>query len=396
MNSQSNELEKLYSELDELVSTDTKVICLDLRIENKYSRLIDLIELKVNSLLEEKDKKIEELQNKLTNLENCLHNKKSVIINCKKNKNVFKSIFKHLKSVSSTITLTVDKKSFYVQAMDDLQVCLFELKLDFKWFDYYKVDKKYSLNFNSSEFCSVIDSEYDTLTFYLERIRTSLDSDGYYREDVVIETVYNSTIYEHEIEVVDKKGCDILLPPYDYVVNFVIQTKKIIDEINLLKSSNCDVLNIKFSRVKIDFGAKKETPKKENEEIKVKRATINGKLYLIDKKTNYLYDPETHCAVGIWEEKTKTILDFPDEDDEDDEDNVKLLNITMDDVTEYLYSVLDERKTEINFNIKYFKMCVTDEITNDIEISLTGELPIRITYDLGCESRYIAYLAPLK
>jgi len=55
--------------------------------------------------------------------------------------------------------------------------------------------------------------------------------------------------------------------------------------------------------------------------VTVKRLFYNGKQYLKSSE-NVLYDPDTKEEVGIWCEKTQTILDLPDDfyDDESDDD----------------------------------------------------------------------------
>ena len=57
----------------------------------------------------------------------------------------------------------------------------------------------------------------------------------------------------------------------------------------------------------------------EEQPLTVRRKKINDKMYLISED-NVLYDPDTTDAVGIWDEKTKTIIDLPDDEDEDEVD----------------------------------------------------------------------------
>jgi hypothetical protein len=65
--------------------------------------------------------------------------------------------------------------------------------------------------------------------------------------------------------------------------------------------------------------AEDTAPKK----VTVKRLFYNGKQYLKSVE-NVLYDPETREEVGLWCEKTQTVLDLPDdfyEDEDEDEDD---------------------------------------------------------------------------
>ena len=68
-------------------------------------------------------------------------------------------------------------------------------------------------------------------------------------------------------------------------------------------------------------GAEKEKtaePQEEKTKVTVKRFYYNGTQYLKSSE-NVLYSPETKEEVGLWCEKTQSILPVPDEDESDDE-----------------------------------------------------------------------------
>ena len=96
------------------------------------------------------------------------------VINDKKKKEIFISIFNLFKNSSTHINLSINKNTFHVQGMDKSHVCLFDLKLYFEWFDYYEVNKKYDLCFDTSTFYSIISTkgEDQNLVFYLEEGNT--------------------------------------------------------------------------------------------------------------------------------------------------------------------------------------------------------------------------------
>ena len=79
-------------------------------------------------------------------------------INNKKKKDIFVSIFHILKSCSSTTNLIVNTTTFHIQGMDKSHICLFDLRLDCKWFDTYKVNSKAQISFNTNTFYSIISS----------------------------------------------------------------------------------------------------------------------------------------------------------------------------------------------------------------------------------------------
>ena len=96
------------------------------------------------------------------------------VINDKKKKEIFISIFNLFKNSSTHINLSINKNTFHVQGMDKSHVCLFDLKLYFEWFDYYEVNKKYDLCFDTSTFYYIISTkgEDQNLVFYLEEGNT--------------------------------------------------------------------------------------------------------------------------------------------------------------------------------------------------------------------------------
>ena len=65
------------------------------------------------------------------------------------------------------------------------------------------------------------------------------------------------------------------------------------------------------SQMAIDFVIERE---EEEEETRVIRFNINGKEYL-KSEDNVLYDNKSHEAVGIWNEKSGSIDDIPNEEE---------------------------------------------------------------------------------
>ena len=56
------------------------------------------------------------------------------------------------------------------------------------------------------------------------------------------------------------------------------------------------------------------------DKVKVKPFEIDGTQYLKSILTNILYNPKTKEEVGIWDPKTKTINELPDDEDEEEEE----------------------------------------------------------------------------
>ena len=62
-----------------------------------------------------------------------------------------------------------------------------------------------------------------------------------------------------------------------------------------------------------------EEEKPKPTKVKVSRFTVKGKEYLKNIETNVLYNEKTREEIGIWNPKTKTIEEIPDDYDSEEE-----------------------------------------------------------------------------
>jgi proliferating cell nuclear antigen len=252
------------------------------------------------------------------------------VISDKRKKDVFISIFHLFKSSATQINLTINKNTFHVQGMDKSHVCLFDLKLYFEWFDYYEVNKKYDLCFDTATFYSIINtkSEDQAIVFYLE------DDNN---ETLLIELKNNATSKKGDynkffkLPLLDYEYQEMVIPTTDYDAEFALPSKKVTDMLSQLSNFGDD-LNIKCSEQCVDF-----------------KASGNS----VEMRVNIPVDDMTSYAVI-----------------EDEEINL-------------MYSL-----------IYISKMCITNKLSNDIEFSLSNECPMKINYNLGDDSSLMFYIAP--
>jgi proliferating cell nuclear antigen len=252
------------------------------------------------------------------------------VISDKRKKDIFISIFHLFKNSTTQINLTINKNTFHVQGMDKSHVCLFDLKLYFEWFDYYEVDKKYNLCFDTATFYSIINtkSEDQSIVFYLE------DDNN---ESLLIEFKNNTTSKKGDynkffkLPLLDYEYQEMVIPTTDYDAEFSLPSKKVTDMLSQLSNFGDD-LNIKCSEQCVDF-----------------KASGNS----VEMRVNISVDDMTSYAVV-----------------EDEEINL-------------MYSL-----------IYISKMCITNKLSNDIEFSLSNECPMKINYNLGDDSLLMFYIAP--
>jgi len=69
------------------------------------------------------------------------------------------------------------------------------------------------------------------------------------------------------------------------------------------------------------------------------------------------------------------------------------VNIPIDDLSEY--SIVEGEEINLSYSLNYInKMCLTNKLSNEIQISISKDFPMKICYDLGEESTVIFYIAP--
>ena len=252
------------------------------------------------------------------------------VINDKRKKDIFISIFSLLKSSSSQINLTINKDTFHVQGMDKSHVCLFDLKLHFEWFNYYKVNKIVELCFDTGTFYSIINTKCDeqAMVFYLEEDNVDTLSIEFKNKENSKKTDYNKFF---KLPLLDYEYQEMVIPTTDYDCEFILPSKKITDILSQLSNFGDD-LNIKCSEDCVDF-----------------KASGNSVEMRVNIPTD---DMDSYSII------------------EDEE-----VNLT--------YSL-----------IYLSKMCLTNKLSNDIEFSLSNEEPMKVNYNLGNDSSIMFYIAP--
>lgn len=259
------------------------------------------------------------------------HDKKvCFVISDKRKKDIFISIFNILKSSSSQINLTINKITFHIQGMDKSHVCLFDLKLYFEWFDYYEVNKKYELCFDTSTFYSIINtkSEDQAIILYLEEDTSETLSIEFKNNEHSKKSDYNKFF---KLPLLNYEYQELIIPSTDYDAEFVLPSKKVTDMLSQLNNFGDD-LNIKCSEECVDFKSSGDSV-----EMRVNIPTDDMSSYAIVEN--------------------------------------EVINLT--------YSL-----------IYISKMCITNKISNDIEFSLSNESPMKINYNLGNDSSLVFYIAP--
>ena len=178
------------------------------------------------------------------------------------------------------------------------------------------------------------------------------------------------------------------------VFSSIINTKSDNQQLNIIyNNDNPDMLNIYFDTngVKGEF---KKTFKMtlvdyDYEEMIIPNVDYDAELSLSSKQINEIFSQLNNFGDDI------TI--------ECSENNVSLttngiagemkVDIQIDDLSSFV--IVEDEEVTIKYSLCYInKMCITNKLSNDIELSLSKTSPMKISYSLGDDSYMIFFIAP--
>ena len=253
-------------------------------------------------------------------------------IKSKGKKDLFCSIFGQLKNFTSLINIMFYEDHIYIQGMDKSHVCLFEIKLKSSWFDSYQLDTVDMKNVavNVSIFHKIISS---VSLDELINIFYKGESDELFVEMNVLQqdgSEKNNVVYK------------IPLCEYDSDLLEVPETTEYDAEITFNSKKVCSIIDNMTT-----FGD-----------------TIN--VVCNDETVKFV-------IIGAMAEMT--------------------VNIPTEDLVEY--SVNEGEEINLLYSLAYLnKLCLSNKLSENVEMCIGNECPMRIKYDLGDESTIIFYLAP--
>lgn len=257
-----------------------------------------------------------------------------VIIKDKHKKELFVALFQILKGCSTLINIDFKKDKMHIQGMDKSHICLFDVNIQHDWFDNYDVINDISICIDTSVFHSIISNKNDDLNIIIQYITEDyLNIDLIFVEESLKSKSKSKSEFNKyfKISLANFEYEQLSVPIYEYEAEFTLSSKKI-----------CEI----FSQM-ILFG---------------NDININCSEDKVDLITN-----------GITGEM--------------------LVNIPIDDFTEY--SIIENEQINLAYSLNYInKMCLTNKLSAEIQIAISRNYPMKITYDLGDNSSVIFYIAP--
>jgi proliferating cell nuclear antigen len=253
-----------------------------------------------------------------------------IIITDKKKREYFVSLFQVLKNCSSIINITIGFDEFYIQGMDKSHICLFDVKINKKWFNQFDIKEEIKISFDSNVFHSIISTKNDNQDLII-MMEENANPD-------IVHIIFSSQEAKKgefkktfKMNLIDYDYQEMAIPVVDYDAEFSLSSKQITDMFNQLSNFGNDIL-IQCSEDDI-------------------RLTTNG--------TN----GEMRVDIPI--------------------DDLTSYSIVESQVVSLCYSLL-----YIN------KMCITNKLSNEIDFSLSNDCPMKINYNLGDDSSLIFFIAP--
>jgi proliferating cell nuclear antigen PCNA len=258
-----------------------------------------------------------------------------ILITDKKKKEVFVSLFQVLKNCSSLISSIFDPEEIHIQGMDKSHICLFDVKINKKWFNEYNVSKSTKICFDSNVFHSIISTKCDNQDLIIKMNDSDQDTlhisfvnqeekKGDFKGHDCFKKSFKLPLAEYEYE-------EMKIPSVEYDAEFSLSSKQISDMFTQLNNFGNDII-IKCSE----------------EDINLSTNGVSGEMRV---------------------------------------------DIPIDEVSSY--SIVEGEEITLTYSLAYInKMCITNKLSTDIEFSLSNECPMKISYNLGDDSSLVFFIAP--
>ena len=257
-----------------------------------------------------------------------------IIIQDKKKKEQFVSLFQLLKNCSSSIYIKLEPTYLHIQGMDKSHVCLFDIRLQSDWFALYEISNQdvAIICFDTATFYSIISTKNENQQLTI--LMNSADADNLY---VHFETKSESNEKKKDFKKFfkipladDSDYGEVSIPEVEYDAEITLLSKDVVDIFSQLSNFGCDI--------------------------------------------------EIHCLQESVHFKATSIT------------GEMKVDMNIDDVISY--GIVEDEEICLTYSLDYLnKMCITGKLSNQLDISISKERPMKIEYDLGDSSRLVFFIA---
>jgi proliferating cell nuclear antigen PCNA len=256
-----------------------------------------------------------------------------LIIDNKPKLEVFVAIFQLLKNWCSHISIIFEPNMLNIQLIDKSKVCFTNIKIMKQWFAEYDCLNSNKISFDAIQFSVLIN--YALKHNKLELLFNNNEEPDKVFINFLNETKDNdkNTSFDHffELNLIDIDEDSLGIPKVDYDIEFTIETKKFVELLTELNTFGPD-LNIKCNEELVELNSNSETTK-----LKV--------------------------------------------------------NIPVEHLDEF--SISEGEILDISFSLNHLcKMCTSVKLSSQINVGLSKEYPMLLSYNLGDNSNISFYIAP--
>ena len=163
-----------------------------------------------------------------------------ILINDKKKKDIFVSLFHVLKNCSSVVSITFEIDHAHIQGMDKSQICLFDAKINKSWFAQYDIKDVTNLSFDTNIFHSIISTKGDGHDLII-----TMDNDN---NDILHiyfipqESTKGEFKKSFKLPLVEYDYAEMNIPNVEYDAEFSLSSKQISEMFSQLNNFGSDII----------------------------------------------------------------------------------------------------------------------------------------------------------
>ena len=243
----------------------------------------------------------------------------------------FCNLFQHIKLFTEHVNITFDQDKMFLQTMDSSRVSIFEIYLPSEWFNVYTCDNNEPINIGINA----------NILFKVLNTRDKAQN-----IQIVFDNEHSDKIYIH----------------------FTGDDKKIFDRHFELPLIDLDVEIMNIPEFNSDADITLPS---------IKFAEIINQLQIFGDTIEFLCNEEKIQLSSISSESGKMSAD-----------------IDIDELNSY--SINEDETMKISFSLsKLHSICMYSKISKEVEVLLTNDYPMQITYNLNMDdAKMVFYLAP--
>lgn len=127
----------------------------------------------------------------------------------------------------------------------------------------------------------------------------------------------------------------------------------------------------------------------EYEKMGIPETEYDAEISLSSKKMSEMLSQLSNFGIDLNIRCTDDYVDFITKGNSGD----MRVNISIDDLSSY--SIIEGEEVNLTYSLTYIhKMCITNKLSNEIDLCLSNNCPMKINYNLENESSFVFYMAP--